>query len=134
MTLFLFLACGHNAEVATDVAAQAPVEVAVEAAAVRDIDVATLKADSEAGSVPVLVDVRTVDEFAEGHVPGAVNIPMDQLSKRAGELDKSQDVYLICRSGGRSARAAGQLAELGFSPVNVEGGTLAWIEAGHAVE
>lgn len=133
MTLLFMLACGHNSDVPTDVAVEAPPAVQP-VAAVRDIDVATLKSDRDAGTVPVLVDVRTVDEFAEGHVPGAVNIPMDQLSERAGELDKSQDVYLICRSGGRSARAGKQLAELGFSPVNVEGGTLAWIEAGQAVE
>jgi rhodanese-related sulfurtransferase len=100
------------------------------------VDVAALKAARAAGAVP-LVDVRTQEEFAEGHVPGAVNIPVDQLSKRISELEahKTSDLYLICRSGGRSARARDMLLEAGFDhPINVAGGTLAWTSAGFPVE
>lgn len=101
-----------------------------------EVDVAGLKAAREAGPA-VVVDVRTPEEFASGHVPGAVNIPVDQLEARIGELDahRSAELYLICRSGGRSARAQAQLAAAGFArPINVAGGTLAWTAAGHPVE
>lgn len=101
--------------------------------AIRDVDVATLKADMEAGRVPVLYDVRTPGEYAGGHVEGAILLPVSELQARVGELEKwrGQPVYLICASGGRSAAAARILAEKGFSAVNVQGGTSAWVAAGH---
>ena len=114
-------------------AASSPPSVA---SAPAEVDVAALKAARETGSVP-LVDVRTPEEFADGHVPGAINIPVDQLSQRLSELEshKTADLYLICRSGGRSARARDMLLEAGFAhPINVAGGTLAWKSAGFPVE
>lgn len=85
----------------------------------------------------VLYDVRTPGEYAGGHVPGAVNIPLDQLSSRMDELapHKGDAVYLVCASGNRSGKAATQLAAAGFSnPINVEGGTRAWQAAGKPLE
>ena len=65
-----------------------------------------------------VVDVRTPQEFAAGHVPGAVNIPFDQLGARASELgDPSQPVVLYCRWGRRSGIAAETLRGLGFGKV-----------------
>ena len=104
--------------------------------ALAEVDVAALKTARDGGSPP-LIDVRTPAEFADGHVPGAVNIPLDALAGRLGELEshKQATVYLICRSGARSARAQSVLAEAGFAqPVNVAGGTLAWKAAGYPVE
>jgi rhodanese-related sulfurtransferase len=103
---------------------------------VRDVGVPELKAALDAGTVQILVDVRSSQEFAEGHVPGAVNIPMDQIGQRFGELDAFADneIWVICALGGRSAKVSGQLVELGFKPVNVDGGTKGWIAAGHPVE
>jgi rhodanese-related sulfurtransferase len=101
-----------------------------------EVDVAALKTARDAGTV-VLVDVRSPAEFAEGHVPGAVNIPVDALQARVSELEsyKKDAVYLICRSGARSGRAQGMLAAAGFSnPLNVAGGTLAWKSAGYPIE
>lgn len=135
--LVLLLACaGEPASASpapTPPAASAP---AAAPAAVRVVDVATLAADRDAGKVPVLVDVRTAEEYAAGHVPGAVNIPLDQLAARQAELEphRAGEVYLICQSGGRSGRAANQLAAAGFRAVNVTGGTGAWKAAGYAVE
>lgn len=104
-------------------------------AAVRDVNVATLKADLDQGAVRLLVDVRTPGEFASGHVPGARNIPLAELEGRIGELGpKGAEVHLVCQSGGRSARAAATLATMGFRPVDVEGGTAAWRAAGYPVE
>ncbi|MCB9679668.1 MAG: rhodanese-like domain-containing protein [Alphaproteobacteria bacterium] len=109
---------------------------AAESTSAREIDVKTLKSDLDAKKVPVLVDVRTPEEFAEGHVPSAKNIPLDQLGKRLDELEpyREQEVYLVCRSGARSARAASLLGQNGIPTVNVAGGTLAWQAAGLATE
>lgn len=102
----------------------------------RSEDLAAFKADFYGGKVPVLVDVRTPEEFQAGHVPGARNIPLDQVENRATELDsfKGGPVYLICETGGRSARASHLLATRGYSAVNIQGGTYAWREAGLPLE
>jgi len=84
-----------------------------------------------------LVDVRTPQEFAQGHVPGAKNLPLDELLPThpiMAALSKDEPVYFVCRSGSRSGVATQQMASAGFRSVNVEGGTLAWIEKGWAVE
>lgn len=65
----------------------------------------------------VFVDVRTPAEFTAGSRPGAVNIPLDDLSRRAAELDKKKPVVLCCASGARSGMAARTLKRLGFSRV-----------------
>jgi phage shock protein E len=63
-----------------------------------------------------VVDVRTADEFASGHVPGAIHIPYDQLPGRAGEIGPpATAVVLYCRSGRRSAIAVDALKKVGFS-------------------
>ncbi len=77
-----------------------------------------------------VLDVRTPVEFAEVHVPAARNRPLDQLQPGTLTLPKDQPVYLLCRSGQRATKAAGELARAGFThPVVVTGGTLAWIAA-----
>jgi len=81
----------------------------------------------------LLIDVREPDEYAEGHAPGSVLIPLGQLPSRLAEIQASQHkpVTLICRSGRRSARAAEILLQAGFSKVyNIEGGMIAWSAAG----
>jgi phage shock protein E len=65
-----------------------------------------------------VVDVRTPQEFAAGHVPGAVNIPFDEISRRAGEVgDPEAPVVLYCRSGRRTSIAADALRRLGFEKI-----------------
>jgi len=80
----------------------------------------------------LLVDVRTPGEFAQGHAPGAVLIPLDQIGKRLTELGgKDRPIALICRSGNRSGQAQGILEQAGFTKtVNVLGGMNAWEQAG----
>ncbi|MCE0497424.1 MAG: rhodanese-like domain-containing protein, partial [Methylacidiphilales bacterium] len=82
-----------------------------------------------------LLDVRTPVEYAEVHVPQASNVPLDQFDPKSllasGQLPKDQPVYLLCRSGGRASKAAEKFAKEGLdNAVVVEGGTLAWIDAG----
>ena len=73
------------------------------------------------GSV-TLLDVRTAQEFATGNIDGFVNIPVDELRERAGELDKDKPVYVICQSGLISYIAARILAGRGFEVYNFAGG------------
>ena len=103
---------------------------------IPEIDVselARLQTADQPGAGATVFDVREVAEYIEAHVPGAILVPLSELTERAGEFPTDSTVYLICRSGGRSMQAAQFLVERGVSPVNVAGGTLAWIEAGHAV-
>lgn len=116
-------------------AAAAPSAPAVAPSPVRDIDVSTLKADLDGGAVTLLVDVRTPDEFAGGHIPGAKNIPIGDLDARISELGATdREVTVVCEVGGRSARAAATLATRGFRTANVLGGTSAWRAAGYPLE
>ena len=81
-----------------------------------------------------LVDVREPVEHAEDHIDGAKLIPLGQLEKRIGEIDRNAQVVVMCRSGKRGMEALGKLEGLGFHDVkNLEGGILAWKEAGHPV-
>jgi rhodanese-related sulfurtransferase len=101
----------------------------------REVTVAALQTDLQKGAVPLLIDVRTPDEYAAGHVAGAKNIPLDQIESRLSEFgSKDAEVYVICQSGARSARASTTLRSHGFKPVNVAGGTGAWRSAGLPVE
>lgn len=80
-----------------------------------------------------LIDVREPDEYLDGHVPGAKLIPLGTVPVRTSELDKGKTQYVICKVGGRSAQAAEFLISQGFDAVNIAGGTMAWLEAGLAV-
>lgn len=97
-----------------------------------EIDIERFAAHRERGVV--LVDVRGPEEYAEGHVPGAINIPMDELPSRVEELDRSAPVHVICESGNRSSTMADFLTDAGFSADTVAGGTSAWIRAGRPVQ
>ena len=96
-----------------------------------EIDVEELAAARESG---VLIDVREPGEYAEGHVPGAMLIPMGQLANRMGELDKTSPVFVICASGNRSTAMTDLLRVAGFDAVSVAGGTGAWSHSGRSLE
>ena len=96
------------------------------------IDITTLRQKLDAGEP--LFDVRQPDEYEAGHAPGAVLVPLGEVPDRVGEFPTDRTVYVICRSGGRSAKAVEHLRANGVDAVNVDGGTLAWIEAGNAVD
>jgi rhodanese-related sulfurtransferase len=79
----------------------------------------------------LLLDVRQPGEYDEVHAEGAVLVPLDQLVERVDEVPTDRTVYVICRSGPRSAKAVEFLRSVGVDAINVTGGTLAWVEAGH---
>jgi len=82
----------------------------------------------------MLLDVRTPEEYAEGHIKGATLIPLQELESRMAEVPKDKRVYVYCHSGRRSAAAASMLAKAGFTNIeNVQGGITAWQEAGYPV-
>ncbi|GAA3023990.1 rhodanese-like domain-containing protein [Actinokineospora globicatena] len=80
-----------------------------------------------------LLDVREQDEWDAGHAPTARHIPMGELVARLGELPADGEVYVICRSGGRSARVTQYLNGNGWDAVNVDGGMQAWAALGQPV-
>ena len=86
-----------------------------------------------ANPVVQLLDVRTRDEFDEGHIAGATLVDVNDstfVQQAMAVLDKQRPVAVYCRSGRRSARAANLLAEQGFRVTNLAGGILAWQDAG----
>jgi len=94
-----------------------------------------LKTILESDSSAQLLDVRTPAEHSELHVPGVHLMPLDRLDAgklaTADGLSKSKPVYIFCRSGGRAKQAASKLEAGGFTQCHVvEGGTMAWAEAG----
>ena len=87
--------------------------------------------------IPTLqvVDVRRKGEYADGHVPGAVNVPLDRLEREADRLDPARPTAVICAGGYRSSAATSVLERRGFADLaNVVGGTSAWIAAGYEVQ
>lgn len=78
---------------------------------------------------PFLLDVRQPDEFAAGHIDGAILIPLGELEQRLGELDQHREIVVNCKGGGRSAKAVQFLESRGFVDVaNLVGGYIGWKE------
>ena len=94
---------------------------------VPSVDVTAVPADL-AGTT--ILDVREDDEWAAGHIPGALHIPLSEVPSRLDELPDEGEFLVICRSGGRSARAAQWLGQNGYDAINVSGGMGAWQDAG----
>ncbi|WP_020499446.1 rhodanese-like domain-containing protein [Sciscionella marina] len=95
---------------------------------VAEVAVSEIPAELPEGEV--LLDVREDDEFAAGHAPQAVHLPMSALPDRVADVPEADLVYVICRSGGRSAQVTAYLNAQGRSCVNVAGGMQHWVAAG----
>ncbi|UNK44239.1 rhodanese-like domain-containing protein [Arthrobacter sulfonylureivorans] len=80
----------------------------------------------------MLVDVQSREEHATAHVPGSLNIPLEELPSRLADLPNST-IYMLCGSGKRSSQAARILTDRGYQTVNVAGGITEWYRAGHPV-
>jgi rhodanese-related sulfurtransferase len=90
----------------------------------------------ESGEAPLFVDVRTPEEYQSGHVPGAINIPRNQLNVRLAELEHARDRLVVyCERGPRAAAAMATLASAGFTGVRHLAGDMAgWRAAGLPIE
>jgi glyoxylase-like metal-dependent hydrolase (beta-lactamase superfamily II)/rhodanese-related sulfurtransferase len=83
----------------------------------------------------VVLDVREPEEYAQGHIPGAVNLPQAELATRLNEVPKDRPVYVVCLAGMRSVRVSQFLAQMGYAnAASVAGGTEAWREAGKPLD
>jgi phage shock protein E len=90
---------------------------------------------STGDAAPFVLDVRSPEEYVAGHVPGAVNIPHDQVAARLAEVPKDKDVVLYCRSGRRAGMAAEVLAANGYTRLqHLEGDMVGWQERQRPVE
>jgi phage shock protein E len=96
-----------------------------------------LESEIKAGKAPIILDVRTPEEFKSGHIPGARNVPLDELQSRLPELGiaKSDEVVVHCERGGRAAKAEEMLAASGYQKVvDLDGHMNGWRAAGLPVE
>jgi len=80
-----------------------------------------------------MLDVREHDEWEAGHAPTATHLPMSELTARLHDVPDIDPLYVVCRSGARSARVVAFLAARGFPAVNVEGGMQMWAGGGRAL-
>ena len=92
----------------------------------KEITASELERILDEGQHVNMIDVREADEIATGKIIGAVHIPLGEIPARLDELDKTKPYTLICRSGGRSGRAAEYLESEGFDITNMTGGMLNW--------
>jgi rhodanese-related sulfurtransferase len=99
-----------------------------------DVSVAEAKALIEGKPDVVILDVRTPSEFEDGHLEGAINIPVDDLAERLDELSEDDELLIYCRTGNRSARAVGILEDNGFTKIfHMDEGITGWLDAGYPV-
>jgi len=104
-------------------------------ASLPQIAVDELRAQLRERAALQVVDVRRPAEWASGHVPGAVHVPLDRLEREATRLDPTRPTAVICAGGYRSSAAASLLEQRGFRDLrNVVGGTSAWVAAGYETE
>lgn len=95
----------------------------------RPFDVPNVSAHTvPAGAV--LLDVREPEEWAAGHVEGALHIPMTEIPAGLDRLDRDDDIVVMCKVGARSARVTAWLNQQGFRASNLDGGLVAWAVAG----
>lgn len=87
---------------------------------------------SDVGAV-VLLDVREHDEWALGHAPGALHIPVTDIPARLAEIDPDAELFVVCRQGGRSAVVVDYLNQNGYEALDIRGGMVAWQQAGRAL-
>ena len=88
------------------------------------------------GQNEIILDVRTAEEYREGHIHGSINIDHGSIASHASELKKYDKVYIHCKMGGRAAKAFESLLSAGLTNLVCvsDGGMQAWIEAGYPVE
>jgi rhodanese-related sulfurtransferase len=92
----------------------------------KEITAAELAEKIHTGEKVNIIDVREDFEVEQGKIPGAKHIPLGQLPERLDELDKKEQYFMVCRSGGRSGSACEYLSSLGYDVTNMVGGMLAW--------
>ncbi len=94
---------------------------------IRRMDINAGVEEARATEGSVLVDVRTEEEYAEGHIPGSINIPSPYIQRLSDQFPETDTpLYIFCLSGGRSKRAARMLASVGYTNITNLGGISDW--------
>ncbi len=133
--MLTFMACGTAGEstaegLDSNTSAPAPAQDLM-----KDVKVEDLKSAITTNANIQVLDVRTPGEIAEGYIEGATRININDADFKArveAEVDKTKPVYVYCKMGGRSAKAAKMMQDMGFTEVhNVKGGITAWNKAGY---
>ena len=107
----------------------------LESSEAPSISAAELHQRRESGAAPLVIDVRTPEEYASAHIPGAVNIPFDQVAQRIAEIDAPHGIALYCMVGPRARKGESALLAAGYETVfHLEGGLAAWQADGLPVE
>jgi len=109
----------------------------VEAQTIKKLDPQNFEKQLKESKDPILVDVRTPGEYAQGHLANAVLIDIysDDFKTRVGKLDKSKPVFVYCKAGSRSGSAVGVFTEMGFKEIyDLSGGITAWQRASKPIE
>ncbi len=121
-----------------DQAGPAPSQAASAAASASPPSIspqALLARQAKGDSSLFVLDVRTAEEFAAGHVPGAINVPYDQVASQLAQIPKDKDVVLYCKSGRRAGLAAEVLRASGYTKLeHLQGDMQAWLQDGRPVE
>lgn len=127
---------GEPAASAPAAEAQAVAQAVAQAPATINTKIAPADYQTQfgAGADHLLLDVRTPEEFNSGHIAGAVNIAVEQLSARLSEVPQDKPVVLYCRSGNRSGQAAQILERAGYTQIYDLGGIITWQQQGFPVE
>ena len=109
---------------------------AAESGPAPSVSVTDLQRQIQTGNAPLVVDVRSAEEFAAGHIPGARNIPFQEIAARMDELDAPTGVALYCMVGPRARKAEEALVAAGYDAAihHIDGGLTAWKQAGLEVE
>jgi phage shock protein E len=118
-------------------ACTAPADDPKQSADANSITAQALAEQIQSSQAPLILDVRSKAEFAKGHIPGALNIPVDQLPDRMSEIDaaKTDEIVLHCHSGNRAKRAEATLREAGYSNVlDLDGHMEGWKKGGYPIE
>lgn len=109
----------------------------VQAQSVKQLDPQNFEKKIKESKEPILIDVRTPGEFAQGHLANAVliDIRSDDFKSRVGKLDKSKPVFVYCKAGSRSSSAVDIMKDLGFKEIyDLNGGIAAWQQANKPIE
>lgn len=102
---------------------------------IEKIDSPTYKEEYFKKNNHVLVDVRTQNEFRQGHIPGAKNIPLNTVSQQLNKIPRNKTIILVCQSGSRSASACRMLRDAGYEDcINLSGGMMRWRMSGNPVK
>lgn len=100
---------------------------------VKEVDAESYRRQYD-GTSHVILDVRNPQEYADAHIPGAINIPMSKLKKKMDVLPNDQAIVCVCRNGLQGREAAFFLQQNGYKVANILGGMQQWKRAGESIE